>query len=756
MNNDVTMAGESERALLASRYRIIKQLGQGGMGSVWLAEDTLLDGKLFAIKMLPSILVSNKRAYNQLKAEALVSMKLTHPNIVTLRAFEENNGNPFLVMDYIDGQTLDDYLAEKGARTADETIELLKPVAYALDYAHGEGVVHRDVKPANVMIRKDGHPFVLDFGIAREIQETMTRVTGKLSSGTLLYMSPEQLNGASPKKEQDIYSFAAMAYECLKGNPPFHRGQIEHQILNNLPEPLDEGEVSVPSSVVPGVMAGLAKKPEDRPKTCVSVLAGENFNAEKQRREEAEPDGNVDGRECAKPEKHAETDSLGSVFAAETNKHESGNKKELPFGFLDLAIGFILVIIFALSIWKWRDVRQKFEQNEKRQTAVAETKRLAIEARNMAATAQTNAEKAGARRLAGDKWNEALIKKSAAESAWHTRDYIKSKEYFLDVAKLFGDSARVAEAVEDAQKDKELQRSCQSRSGEQRTKNIKSELRVTARLGENTVYGAKINDGVKDYITPIFWTLEKGKTYGPYTVIYERNGKKYSGKFDAVTVDWNGLKKMEVVLTEEVVSPFIDRSYNTRKAIEAFNAKRYGEALQFAMRADVNNAEIQYIIGYGYLYGIGVPKNKSIAMLWCRKAAEQGNVKAQNRIACDDRNGCKSQGNCTSNQFAANEKQRCISLISHRFYEAWTDFDWSENLQSVHLLVKFGVGGRITGYRIVQSSGDMKVDQSVLMAAKRVGYVAGLSNDFLNKYPEIVIEMKPKRQEDDKMHARTS
>ena len=103
--------------ILAGRYRIVKQLGAGGMGSVWLAEDTALDNKLFAIKMLPSVLVSNKRAYRQLKDEALVAMKLTHPNIVTLRAFEENNGNPFLVMDYVDGQTLDDYLAEKGNLT---------------------------------------------------------------------------------------------------------------------------------------------------------------------------------------------------------------------------------------------------------------------------------------------------------------------------------------------------------------------------------------------------------------------------------------------------------------------------------------------------------------------------------------------------------------------------------------------------------------------------------------------------------------
>ena len=108
INDAATNAGNGEGTLLANRYRIVRQLGSGGMGSVWLAEDMQLDNKPFAIKMLPAILVSNKRAYRQLKDEALVAMKLTHPNIVTLRAFEENNGNPFLVMDYIEGRSLDD------------------------------------------------------------------------------------------------------------------------------------------------------------------------------------------------------------------------------------------------------------------------------------------------------------------------------------------------------------------------------------------------------------------------------------------------------------------------------------------------------------------------------------------------------------------------------------------------------------------------------------------------------------------------
>ena len=313
INGAQTIAGNAEGTLLAGRYRIVRQLGAGGMGSVWLAEDTQLGNKQFAIKMLPSILVSNKRAYNQIKAEVLAVMRLVHPNIVQIRAFEENNGNPFLVMDYIDGQTLDDYLGELRIENGElriggapsrtggspvlhglsesEVIRILQPIAAALDYAHGEGVVHRDVKPANVMIRKDGHPFILDFGIAREIQEMMTRVTGKLSIGTMLYMSPEQLRGQPPKAVQDVYSFAAMVYECLKGEPPFSRGQIEYQILNEPPEPL-AGASATGGSPVRGigalaasVMAGLAKNPTDRPRSCAAVLEG---CLSTQRREDAD------------------------------------------------------------------------------------------------------------------------------------------------------------------------------------------------------------------------------------------------------------------------------------------------------------------------------------------------------------------------------------------------------------------------------------------------------------------------------------
>ena len=265
--NDAKTIADGKAAILAGRYYIIRQLGQGGMGSVWLAEDRQLDNRKVAIKMLPSIVVTDKRAYQQLKSEALVSLKLIHPNIVTLRAFEENDGAPFLVMDYIEGRTLSDYLAEKGKLSEAETIKLLKPIADALDYAHGEKVIHRDVKPSNIIIRNDGHPFILDFGIAREIQESMTRMTGRTISGTLLYMSPEQLRGAPPTPAQDVYSFAAMCYECLSGNPPFTKGDIAYQIINEQPTVLPR-TIAMSESI----MKGLLKVPRNRPVACGAVI----------------------------------------------------------------------------------------------------------------------------------------------------------------------------------------------------------------------------------------------------------------------------------------------------------------------------------------------------------------------------------------------------------------------------------------------------------------------------------------------------
>ena len=220
INDAQTIVDNGEGALLAGRYRVVRQLGKGGMGSVWLAEDTQLDGKQFAIKMLPSILVSNKRAYRQLKDEALVAMKLVHPNIVQIRAFEENNGNPFLVMDYIDGETLDDYLAEHcGEQNDNGRVERVESVGSR---------VPRDRE------RVEGH-------------------------------TPPPLRGTSPVSGEEFHTPSPLC-----GTPPVSGGELR----DSSPE---TGEVAAGRrgmTIASSVMAGLAKRPEDRPPTCAAVLEG--------------------------------------------------------------------------------------------------------------------------------------------------------------------------------------------------------------------------------------------------------------------------------------------------------------------------------------------------------------------------------------------------------------------------------------------------------------------------------------------------
>ncbi|MCK4871814.1 MAG: protein kinase [Phycisphaerales bacterium] len=255
--------------ILAGRYRVIRKLGEGGMGEVHLVEDAHLDGRRFAVKMPPAVLARNVRAVEALKKECLRAMALSHPHIVTVRSFEQTDDAVFIVMDYVQGQTLEELLTERGTLPEAEVLRIFEPIAEALDYAHRKNLVHRDIKPSNIMLAEDGTPFIMDFGIAREVKETFTRVTGQMTSGTLPYMSPEQLRGKPADRAQDVYNLAATIYECLVGHPPFHRGQIEYQIVHEAPQPPSDASPALAAQI----MKGLAKSPEYRPKSCKELLA---------------------------------------------------------------------------------------------------------------------------------------------------------------------------------------------------------------------------------------------------------------------------------------------------------------------------------------------------------------------------------------------------------------------------------------------------------------------------------------------------
>lgn len=262
------------------RYLLERELGQGGMGVVWLALDTELNEPV-ALKFIPPAIRRDANALDELRRETQKSRKLTHPNIVRIHDFFRFEGEPpFICMEFVEGTTLSSLKVEQPNRVFDW--DYLKPLitqlCMALDYAHSEGVVHRDLKPANMMVDARGRLKLADFGLAASITDSMSRVSMDMgASGTPCYMSPQQMDGKPPKAADDIYALGATLYELLTSKPPFHSGDVLHQVRKLPPDPLGQRladfEITnpVPSDVAAMVMACLSKDPARRPPSAAAV-----------------------------------------------------------------------------------------------------------------------------------------------------------------------------------------------------------------------------------------------------------------------------------------------------------------------------------------------------------------------------------------------------------------------------------------------------------------------------------------------------
>lgn len=265
----------------AGRYQLKRILGQGGMGIVWLAQDRLLREPV-ALKFLPSPIACDPSALDGLRQETRRSRKLSHPNIVRIHDLHDAQDEPaFISMEYVEGLNLHRLRMQRPGRVLLWTFlaPLVEQLAEALDYAHGERVIHRDLKPANLMLGVNGRLKLADFGLARVISDSMSRITEAAhTSGTLAYMSPQQADGHNARVTDDLYSLGAALYELLAGTPPFHAGDIGYQIRHALPEPIDSRLArSGLSNAIPGevsslVMACLAKDPNQRPQDARAVL----------------------------------------------------------------------------------------------------------------------------------------------------------------------------------------------------------------------------------------------------------------------------------------------------------------------------------------------------------------------------------------------------------------------------------------------------------------------------------------------------
>jgi len=264
---------------LGNRYRLRSHIATGGMGEVWRADDTVLHRPV-AIKVLARNLANDPTFLDRFRQEARNTAALAHPGIAGVYDYGEvepaDSGAPpesaYLVMELIDGRPLSDLLAEQGRLPVDRTLEVVEQTAGALQAAHSAGVVHRDVKPGNILVQNDGVVRITDFGIARAANAVPLTRTGTVL-GTAYYLSPEQAEGRDATPASDLYSLGVVAYECLAGRRPFvHDNPVSVAMmhLNEAPAPLP---VDVPEPVRRFVDRLLAKRPAARFATAAEVAA---------------------------------------------------------------------------------------------------------------------------------------------------------------------------------------------------------------------------------------------------------------------------------------------------------------------------------------------------------------------------------------------------------------------------------------------------------------------------------------------------
>jgi len=274
--SDTELRSLVERAL-STHYELDSEIGRGGMGVVYRAKDRRLK-RTVAIKVLPPELAFRSEIKTRFLREAEMAAQLNHPNIVDIYAVDEAGGIVFFVMAYITGDNVAKLLHEHGALSIDQTRRILRDVADALAYAHERGVIHRDIKPDNILIDADsGRPMVTDFGIARAVSEGETRLTATgIAIGTPTYMSPEQAAGERTiDGRSDLYSLGILGYQMLSGEPPFVANSTPAILVKHVserPVPIEQRRSDVPPDLARVIMQLLEKDPANRFPSAGSVV----------------------------------------------------------------------------------------------------------------------------------------------------------------------------------------------------------------------------------------------------------------------------------------------------------------------------------------------------------------------------------------------------------------------------------------------------------------------------------------------------
>jgi len=273
---------------VAGRYSLERELGRGGMGVVYLAREVRLDRPV-AIKLLPPSKASDPRLRERFLREARTAAKLSHPNVIPIHAVEEIGEFVFFAMAYIEGETLTERVRRRGPLAPSEAARVVRDVAWALAYAHGQGVIHRDVKPDNILLESSGRVLVADFGIAGVVAGAGAIASGEVI-GTPEFMSPEQALGEATDARSDLYSLGIVGYFILSGTLPFEAEKATEVLAKQVTEPAPAlGRIAVvPRRLAQAIDRCLAKDPAERP-DGPAALAEQLGQALEQRRDVPAP-----------------------------------------------------------------------------------------------------------------------------------------------------------------------------------------------------------------------------------------------------------------------------------------------------------------------------------------------------------------------------------------------------------------------------------------------------------------------------------
>ena len=361
---------------ISDRYQIIKAIGEGGMANVYLAYDTILDRDV-AVKVLRGDLANDEKFVRRFQREALSASSLTHPNIVEVYDVGEDHGQYYIVMEYVEGRHLKDLIKKRGKLTLSEVIDIMLQITDGMSVAHDSYIIHRDIKPQNIMILENGLVKIMDFGIAMAMNSTQLTQTNSVM-GSVHYLPPGQANGKGSTLQSDIYSMGIVMYELLTGKLPYKGDNAVEIALKHLKEPLPsirEELPNIPQSVENIIIKATAKNPKNRytdaremhndlltcldesrenePKIKLPYKEFSEENKAKQPKKEPEEEKGTSKKESK--QKETKKESSDEVLAKQITKNDLKKQNKLLivlasiFTCLIVAITTVVILIPALT-----------------------------------------------------------------------------------------------------------------------------------------------------------------------------------------------------------------------------------------------------------------------------------------------------------------------------------------------------------------------------------------------------------------------